>query len=104
MKHITIIIIIVIFAIIIYINRHNDVEHLTNVSAEETKTQDLNKQKIHGANNFLGNNRTQQIDELYETAETYENEEGREGLDICLEKCRGNCVEFGIHGKAFCFK
>lgn len=34
----------------------------------------------------------------------YENEINRQGLDICIEKCRGNCVEYGILGKAFCFE
>ncbi len=99
MKSVTIILIAVIFGVLLYLNRYN-VEHLINMKSEE----ELVKQKTKGANNFLGNNRTQQVDELFETAETYENEEGREGLDICVEKCKGNCVEFGIHGKAFCFK
>lgn len=41
-------------------------------------------------------------DKLY--TKIYENEIGRQGLDICVEKCKGNCVEYGILGKAFCFE
>jgi hypothetical protein len=25
------------------------------------------------------------------------------GIFECLEKCKGNCVEYGITGNAFCF-
>ena len=41
-------------------------------------------------------------DKLY--TKIYENEIGRQGLDICIEKCKGHCVEYGILGKAFCFE
>lgn len=41
-------------------------------------------------------------DKLY--TKIYENEIGRQGLDICIEKCKGYCVEYGILGKAFCFE
>lgn len=41
---------------------------------------------------------------IYDDVKIYENEVGRQGLDICLEKCRGNCVEHGIFGKSYCFE
>ena len=59
--------------------------------------------KQSGGASFLENNRTQQLDDIFMQSTTYENEDGRQGLDICLEKCKGNCVEFGMHGKSFCF-
>lgn len=98
MNKLTIVIIIAIILIIILLTNKQKIELLTNVTTDE------NTQKEKGALNFLGNNRTQQLDELYENTITFENEEGREGLDMCVEKCKGNCVEFGIHGKAFCFQ
>ena len=41
-------------------------------------------------------------DKLY--TKIYENEKGRQGLDICLGNCKGHCLEYGITGKAFCFE
>lgn len=43
-----------------------------------------------------------QEDKLY--TRIYENEIDRQGFDICLDKCNGYCVEYGIMGKAFCFE
>lgn len=34
----------------------------------------------------------------------YDNDaDGRIGLDKCIEKCKGYCVEFGQTGSAYCF-
>ena len=41
-------------------------------------------------------------DKLY--TRIYDNEKGRDGMDICLDKCKGNCVEYGIQGTAFCYE
>lgn len=111
MRYITMFIIIFVIVCFLLMMDKQNTEHLENIpSNKDDSTQDkLKKQKAQGAN-LLGNNRTQQLDELYENTDTYENEEGRQGLDICLEYCKsdkgrgGNCVEFGITGKAFCFK
>ena len=43
------------------------------------------------------------VDDVYKNTQLYQNIDGRLGLDICLEKCTGNCVEDGVTGKAFCF-
>ena len=99
-KLVLLIVIIIIIIIIVYLS-NKKIEALENIQ-EQTSENNTIKQKKQGAN-FLGNNRTQQLDKLYENTDTYENIEGREGLDICMEKCKGNCVEFGMHGKAFCF-
>lgn len=47
--------------------------------------------------------KTKDFTDIYVNAEAYENKDGRMGLDICLEKCAGNCVEYGLTGKAWCF-
>jgi hypothetical protein len=113
MRSITIYILIFVTCCFLLLLNKQKVEHLENTiplpssssdgSVPDDKQEKSNQQKIRGATSFIGNNRTQQLDELYENTLTFNNEEGREGLDICLEKCRGNCVEFGMHGKAFCF-
>lgn len=66
-------------------------------------------QNSNCSNNFLKNNNSNESkepkidsDKLY--TKIYENEIGRQGLDICIEKCKGYCVEYGILGKAFCFE
>lgn len=42
----------------------------------------------------------QQFDDII----TYDNDpNGRIGLDKCIEKCNGYCVEFGLTGSAYCF-
>lgn len=42
----------------------------------------------------------QQFDDLI----VYDNDaDGRIGLDKCIEKCNGYCVEFGQTGSAYCF-
>jgi hypothetical protein len=46
---------------------------------------------------------TFKLSDIVEKATAYYNIPERLGLDVCLEKCKGNCVEFGITGKAFCF-
>lgn len=34
----------------------------------------------------------------------YDNDpNGRIGLDKCIEKCKGYCVEFGLTGSAYCY-
>ena len=43
-------------------------------------------------------------DKLFNDIVPYENQvDGRLGLDICLEKCNGECLEFGQTGNAYCF-
>ena len=43
-------------------------------------------------------------DALFDDIIPYENdEEGRLGLDKCLEYCNGTCLEYGITGNANCF-
>lgn len=42
----------------------------------------------------------QQFDDMI----VYDNDaDGRIGLDKCIEKCNGYCVEFGQTGSAYCF-
>ena len=43
-------------------------------------------------------------DVLFKDIIPYENQiDGRLGLDMCLEKCNGTCVEYGVTGNAYCF-
>lgn len=43
-------------------------------------------------------------DKLFSDIVPYDNQmDGRIGLDICLEKCNGECLEFGQTGNAYCF-
>jgi hypothetical protein len=43
-------------------------------------------------------------DILFKDIVPYENQiDGRLGLDMCLEKCNGTCVEYGVTGNAYCF-
>lgn len=43
-------------------------------------------------------------DKLFSDIVPYENQlDGRLGLDICLEKCDGECLEYGQTGNAYCF-
>jgi hypothetical protein len=43
-------------------------------------------------------------DVLFKDMILYENQiDGRLGLDICLEKCDGTCVEYGVTGNTYCF-
>ncbi len=42
----------------------------------------------------------QQFDDMV----VYDNsQDGRLGLDKCIEKCNGYCVEYGLTGSAYCF-
>lgn len=42
----------------------------------------------------------QQFDDMI----VYDNDaDGRLGLDKCIEKCNGYCVEYGLTGSAYCF-
>lgn len=43
-------------------------------------------------------------DKLFSDVIPYDNQEdGRIGLDRCLEECNGVCVEYGMTGNAHCF-
>jgi hypothetical protein len=43
-------------------------------------------------------------DKIFSDIIPYENQlDGRLGLDICLEKCNGECLEYGQTGNAYCF-
>jgi hypothetical protein len=42
-------------------------------------------------------------DELFKDVITYMNENGRFGIDKCVDECNGLCVEFGVTGIAHCF-
>jgi hypothetical protein len=44
-------------------------------------------------------------DPLFSDVIYYENDmtTGRIGVDMCIEKCNGNCVEYGQTGNAYCF-
>lgn len=43
-------------------------------------------------------------DKLFSDIIPYDNQlDGRLGLDICLEKCNGECLEYGQTGNAYCF-
>ena len=43
-------------------------------------------------------------DPLFKDVVYYENDNnGRLGLDMCIESCDGNCVEYGQTGNAYCF-
>ena len=48
-------------------------------------------------------------DELFKSIVVYNNDEdpyepgGRLGIDKCLDKCSGRCIEFGITGIGYCF-
>lgn len=43
-------------------------------------------------------------DKLFTDVVTYDNDEdGRLGIDKCLEACNGTCLEYGISGIAHCF-
>lgn len=41
---------------------------------------------------------------IFDGVTKFENIDDREGYDICLEKCKGNCVEYGLHGTSYCFE
>lgn len=43
-------------------------------------------------------------DPLFGDVKEYQNDDdGRLGIDKCLENCKGNCLEFGVTGIAYCF-
>lgn len=44
------------------------------------------------------------FDKLFDDVTTYGNDQdGRLGLDKCLEVCNGICLEYGVTGNALCF-
>ena len=58
----------------------------------------------HTSKKKKNNPSTFQLDDIYDSAIKFDNDKDRLGLDICLEKCKGNCVEFGVTGFSFCFQ
>lgn len=42
-------------------------------------------------------------DKLFADVIIYDNEETRSGIDKCIEKCDGVCVEYGVTGVGQCF-
>lgn len=48
-------------------------------------------------------------DPLFKDVKTYNNDDNpymlgqKNGLEKCLDECKGRCVEFGVTGIAFCF-
>ena len=68
--------------------------------AVNLKPQISGKEAVIAHNNYSLLN-----DPLFEDVIYYENDmtTGRIGLDQCIEKCDGNCVEYGQTGNAYCF-
>lgn len=68
-------------------------------------TADL-KPLINGKNAVISHNNYSLLnDPLFKDVIYYENniDSGRLGLDMCIEECNGNCVEYGQTGNAYCF-
>lgn len=47
---------------------------------------------------------TKKEDESILHTRIYENTNENEGIEICLRNCKGNCVEFGVTGLAYCYE
>lgn len=83
-------IILILLLIIIYLLFITRYDYFDNLDPQETPT------KL--------NPTTFVLDDIYEKTQQFDNSsDGRLGIDKCYENCKGNCVEFGITGFAFCF-
>jgi hypothetical protein len=87
-------------------NNDQNNDNTNNNDKNDTKVSDDNKtnKKPNELDVKLSDNTKNPMADIYENAKTFENDEDRQGLDKCLEDCTGNCVEFGLLGKAFCFE
>lgn len=48
---------------------------------------------------------TFKLNDIYENTKYFDNSNtGKLGITECVEKCKGNCVEFGVTGYSFCFE
>ncbi len=90
---------IIICVLVLLIIIYNNYTCINEQFTKSTKSTDEATNKSIGDVDF---------DDVYSSAILYENEgmtlDSRLGIDICLEKCKGNCVEYGVTGSAFCFE
>ena len=83
------------------VNTYNMPYQPPNLNGTADLTPQINgKQAIISHNNYSLLN-----DPLFKDVIYYENniQTGRLGLDMCIESCNGNCVEYGQTGNAYCF-
>jgi hypothetical protein len=123
------IILLIIFTLSIYVIIYNKKENFNNIPYKNTyinnptNTSTVNtynmpyiKPELNGTINLKPeinskqaiishNNYSLLNDPLFKDVIYYENnnESGRLGLDMCIELCNGNCVEYGQTGNAYCF-
>jgi len=82
-------------------NYNNDLSNMNyNNSSNTNPYMKVGKDAIIAHNNYSLLN-----DPLFKDVIYYDNniETGRLGLDVCIEYCNGNCVEYGQTGNAYCF-
>lgn len=102
MNNIAIILILLLLIILLiskkyeYFEENETEENETEGNETEENLNSEEKPTKKNPTNFL-------LDDIYEKTTQYDNDNGRLGIDICLEKCKGNCVELGISGFSFCF-
>jgi hypothetical protein len=87
--HLFILLLILIIVGFIYYTNKKDKEKFEGLKIEDIKT---------GTTSF--------DDKLFNDVVMYKSDTKdttKAGIFECLEKCKGNCVEYGITGNAFCF-
>jgi len=87
--HLFILLLILIIVGFIYYTNKKDKEKFGGLKIEDIKT---------GTMSF--------DDKLFNDVVMYKSDTkdtAKAGIFECLEKCKGNCVEYGITGNAFCF-
>jgi len=87
--HLFILLLILIIVGFIYYTNKKDKENFEALKIEDIKT---------GTSSF--------DDKLFNDVVMYKSDTkdtAKAGIFECLEKCKGNCVEYGITGNAFCF-
>ncbi len=84
-------------AFFIYFNYYELMENTVN---PPNTTQELSNNNTNTVNSP---NTTQELSDVYKNSQIFDNTDDQEGIITCLQKCKGNCVEFGVSGKAFCF-
>ncbi len=103
MEKIYIILIIVLIIIILLLSNKNDM----NEHYDITKSDENNKKFSSKLNQKGVRQGTDALDGmLFEDVNLYQSEpvvDGELGLEKCIKKCKGMCVEFGMTGDAYCF-
>lgn len=92
--------IICLLTIITLLIKHENFEE--SIKKESIKEESIKPGRVKEETKYNPSN--QQISDIYEETKKFENNPPRLGIDLCYEQCKGNCVEYGITGFAFCFE